>query len=71
MLTRQSELGDLDRTLKCRIATDIPVDDAVRQLAASFKANEPASTLALRNERDELVTDDNLVRVVEEMAKLK
>jgi hypothetical protein len=57
--------------LKCRIATDIPVDEAVRQLAASFKANEPASSLALRNERDELVTEDTLVRAVEEMVRLK
>jgi hypothetical protein len=60
-----------DRTLKCRIATDIPVEEVVRLLAVNFKANEPASTLALRNERDELVTDETLVLAVGQKLGLK
>jgi engulfment/cell motility protein 1 len=60
-----------DRTLKCRIDPTLPVNEAVKLLALNFKSSEPFSTLALRNERDELITDDNLAAAVKEKVKLK
>ncbi|KAF9454260.1 hypothetical protein P691DRAFT_809803 [Macrolepiota fuliginosa MF-IS2] len=46
-------------TVRARIDPTLTVDDVIKQLCGSLK-KEPASQFALRDESDELVTNDNL-----------
>jgi len=46
-------------TVRARIDPTLTVDDVVKQLCTSLK-KEPASNFALRDDSDELVTNDNL-----------
>lgn len=48
-----------------------PVSDVIRQLCISLKIQEPPLLFALRDDRDELVTDDNLRRMIRDKANLK
>ncbi len=60
-----------DRIIKCRIDPYLPVSDVVQQLAQSFKANDAPAVLALRDENDVLVSDENLALAVEGKVRLK
>ncbi|KAG7530583.1 hypothetical protein FFLO_04946 [Filobasidium floriforme] len=60
-----------DRVLKARIDPQLPVRQVIKQLAAAFKTEEPAATLAIRDANDVLVTDENLTIKVMEGDDLK
>lgn len=58
-------------TVRARIDATLPVSDVIRQLCISLKIQEPPLLFALRDDRDELVTDDNLRRMIRDKANLK
>ncbi|CAE6382093.1 unnamed protein product [Rhizoctonia solani] len=58
-------------TVRARIDPTLPVTDVIRQLCISLKIQEPPLLFALRDDRDELVTDDNLRRMIRDKANLK
>lgn len=58
-------------TVRTRIDAVLTVDDVVRQLCVNLKIKEPPSDFALRDETDELVTNDNLRRMIKTRANLK
>lgn len=57
-------------TVRARIDPSLTVDDVIKQLCTSLK-KEPASNFALRDESDELVTNDNLRRKIKGRVGLK
>lgn len=59
------------QTVRARIEPSLAVDDVIRQLCVNLKIQEPPVMFALRDENDELVTDDNLRRKIKERVKLK
>lgn len=58
-------------TVRVRIDPALAVDDVIRQLCLNLKIEEPAVLFALRDEMDELVTDDNLRKKIKEKVSLK
>ncbi|CAE6455315.1 unnamed protein product [Rhizoctonia solani] len=58
-------------TVRARIDPTLPVTDVIRQLCISLKIQEPPLLFALRDDREELVTDDNLRRMIRDKANLK
>lgn len=58
-------------TVRVRIDVTLTVDEVIRQLVINLKLKENASYYALRNEADELVTDDNLRKNIKAKANLK
>ena len=57
--------------VRVRIDPALAVDDVIRQLCLNLKIEEPAVLYAIRDENDELVTDDNLRKKIKEKANLK
>lgn len=57
-------------TVRARIDPTLTVDDVLKQLCSSLK-KEPASDFALRDESDELVTNDNLRKKIKGRVGLK
>jgi engulfment/cell motility protein 1 len=58
-------------TVRTRIDPTLTVDDVVKQLCVNLKIKEPSSHFALRDETDELVTNDNLRRKIKNKVNLK
>ncbi|KAJ6607513.1 hypothetical protein B0H10DRAFT_2071628 [Mycena sp. CBHHK59/15] len=58
-------------TVRTRIDPVLTVDDVVKQLCINLKIKEPPSHFALRDETDELVTNDNLRRKIKAKVNLK
>ncbi|KAG8686409.1 hypothetical protein FRC08_012518 [Ceratobasidium sp. 394] len=58
-------------TVRARIDATLPVSDVIRQLCLNLKVQEPPLLFALRDDQDELVTDDNLRRMIRDKANLK
>jgi engulfment/cell motility protein 1 len=58
-------------TVRTRIDPVLTVDDVVRQLCINLKIKEPPANFALRDETDELVTNDNLRRKIKTKVNLK
>lgn len=57
--------------VRARIDPTLAVDDVIRQLCLNLKIQEPPVLYALRDEADELVTDDNLRRKIKGKVNLK
>lgn len=60
-----------DGVVKVRIDPTLMVVDVVKQLVANLQIKQPPSDFALRDEDDELVTNENLRRMIKTKAKLK
>ncbi|TFK39866.1 ELMO/CED-12 family-domain-containing protein [Crucibulum laeve] len=58
-------------TVRARIDPTLTVDDVVKQLCINLQIKEPPSHFALRDENDELVTNDNLRRKIKTKVNLK
>ena len=58
-------------TVRARIDQTLHVDDVIRQLCMNLKIQEPPVLYALRDESDELVTDDNLRKKIKGKVNLK
>ncbi|KAF8605927.1 hypothetical protein BDV93DRAFT_543115 [Ceratobasidium sp. AG-I] len=58
-------------TVRARIDPTLSVSDVIRQLCLNLKVQEPPLLFALRDDQDELVTDDNLRRIIRDKANLK
>ncbi|CCL98594.1 uncharacterized protein FIBRA_00596 [Fibroporia radiculosa] len=58
-------------TVRTRIEPTLPVDDVIRQLCINLKLKDPPSMYALRDENDELVTNDNLRKKIKAKINLK
>jgi engulfment and cell motility protein 1 len=58
-------------TVRVRIEETLAVDDVVRQLCISVKIKEPPGMYCLRDENDELVTNENLRKKVKSKVPLK
>jgi len=58
-------------TVRTRIDPVLTVDDVVKQLCINLKIKETPSNFALRDETDELVTNDNLRRKIKTKVNLK
>ena len=58
-------------TVRVRIEATLAVEDVVRQLCISVKIKDPPSMYALRDENDELVTNDNLKKKIKAKVNLK
>ncbi|KAK6992173.1 ELMO/CED-12 family-domain-containing protein, partial [Favolaschia claudopus] len=58
-------------TVRTRIDPVLTVDDVVRQLCINLKVKDSPSNYALRDEADELVTNDNLRRKIKTKVNLK
>lgn len=58
-------------TVRTRIDANLTVDDVVRQLCVNLTIKEPPSHFALRDEADELVTNDNLRKKIKNKSNLK
>ncbi|KAI0923725.1 hypothetical protein AcV5_009196 [Taiwanofungus camphoratus] len=58
-------------TVRVRIEPSLAVDDVIRQLCISLKLKDPSAMYALRDETDELVTNDNLRKKIKAKANLK
>ncbi|KAL4250206.1 ELMO/CED-12 family-domain-containing protein [Abortiporus biennis] len=58
-------------TVRTRIEPSLPVDDVVRQLCLNLKIKDPPTMFALRDESDELVTNDNLRKKIKGKVHLK
>ncbi|TFK75020.1 hypothetical protein BDN72DRAFT_955358 [Pluteus cervinus] len=58
-------------TVRARIDPTLTVEDVVRQLCINLKIKEPHSSFALRDETDELVTNDNLRKKIKGKVNLK
>ena len=59
------------QTVRARIDPSLAVDDVIRQLCINLKIQDPPVLFALRDESDELVTDDNLRKKIKSKANLK
>lgn len=57
--------------VRARIDPTLAVDDVIRQLCMNLKVQEPPVLFALRDENDELVTDDNLRKKIKAKVNLK
>ncbi|KAI0306061.1 ELMO/CED-12 family-domain-containing protein [Multifurca ochricompacta] len=60
-----------DGVVKVRIDPTLMVADVVKQLVANLQIKQPPSDFALRDEDDELVTNENLRKMIKSKAKLK
>jgi engulfment and cell motility protein 1 len=60
-----------DGVVKVRIDPTLTVADVVKQLVANLQIRQPPSDFALRDEDDELVTNENLRKMIRSKAKLK
>ena len=58
-------------TVRARIDPTLTVDDVIRQLCVNLKIKEHASHFALRDDSDELVTNDNLRKKIKAKVHLK
>lgn len=58
-------------TVRARIDPTLTVDDVVKQLCINLKIKEPPANFALRDETDELVTNDNLRKKIRAKVNLK
>ncbi|KAF9461210.1 ELMO/CED-12 family-domain-containing protein [Collybia nuda] len=58
-------------TVRARIDPTLTVDDVVKQLCVNLKIKEPPANFALRDETDELVTNDNLRKKIRAKVNLK
>lgn len=58
-------------TVRTRIDPTLTVEDVMKQLCVSLKIKEPPLHFALRDETDELVTNDNLRKKIKSKANLK
>jgi engulfment/cell motility protein 1 len=58
-------------TVRARIDPTLTVDDVVRQLCINLKIKEPPAYYALRDETDDLVTNDNLRKKIKMKVPLK
>lgn len=58
-------------TVRTRIDPTLTVDDVVRQLCVNLKIKESPTHFALRDEVDELVTNDNLRKKIKNKSGLK
>ncbi len=57
--------------VRARIDPGLAVDDVIRQLCLNMKIQDHPVLFALRDEMDELITDDNLRKKVKAKANLK
>jgi hypothetical protein len=57
--------------VKVRIDPTLTVSDVVKQLVANLHIKQPPSNFALRDDDDELVTNENLRKMIRSKAKLK
>ncbi|KAH9013264.1 ELMO/CED-12 family-domain-containing protein [Lactarius pseudohatsudake] len=60
-----------DGVVKVRIDPTLMVVDVVKQLVANLQIKQASSDFALRDEDDELVTNENLRKMIKSKAKLK
>ena len=60
-----------DGVVKVRIDPTLMVVDVVKQLVANLQIKQSPSDFALRDEDDELVTNENLRKMIKSKAKLK
>jgi engulfment/cell motility protein 1 len=60
-----------DGIVKVRIDPTLTVADVVKQLVANLQIKQPPSNYALRDDDDELVTNENLRKMIRSKAKLK
>ena len=58
-------------TVRARIDPTLTVDDVIRQLCVNLKIKEPASHFALRDESDDLVTNENLRKKIRAKVHLR
>jgi hypothetical protein len=58
-------------TVRARIDPTLTVDDVIRQLCISLKLADPPARYALRDDADELVTNDNLRKMIRTKRDLK
>ena len=58
-------------SVRVRIDPALAVEDVIRQLCLNLKIEGPPVLFALRDESDELVTDDNLRKKIKEKANLR
>jgi hypothetical protein len=58
-------------TVRARIDPTLTVDDVVRQLCINLKIRDAPAKYALRDESDELVTNDNLRKMIKAKLNLK
>lgn len=58
-------------TVRTRIDPTLTVDDVVKQLCINLKIKDPPGDFALRDELDELVTNDNLRKKIKTKVLLK
>ncbi|KAF8239268.1 hypothetical protein L208DRAFT_1238269 [Tricholoma matsutake] len=68
--TNNVSTGD-GQIVRARIDPTLTVDDVVKQLCINLKIKDPPSNFALRDETDELVTNDNLRKKIRAKANLK
>lgn len=59
------------QTVRVRIEATLAVEDVVRQLCISVKIKDPPGMYALRDENDELVTNENLKKKIKGKVNLK
>lgn len=58
-------------TVRARIDPALTVEDVVRQLCVNLKVKDPPVLFALRDDTDELVTNENLRKKITSKAPLK
>ncbi|CAL1714582.1 unnamed protein product [Somion occarium] len=58
-------------TVRVRIEPTLAVDDVIRQLCINLKIKDPPGVFALRDDTDELVTNDNLRQKIKGKVNLK
>jgi engulfment/cell motility protein 1 len=58
-------------TVRARIDPTLTVEDVVKQLCINLKIKGPPSDYTLRDEADELVTNDNLRKKIKTKVNLK
>jgi engulfment/cell motility protein 1 len=68
--TNTVSTGD-NRTVRARIDPTLTVDDVVKQLCINLKIKDSPSNFALRDETDDLVTNDNLRKKIKAKVNLK
>lgn len=58
-------------TVRARIDPTLTVDDVVKQLCLNLKIKDPPVMFALRDDTDDLVTNDNLRKKIKMKVNLK
>lgn len=58
-------------TVRARIEPTLTVEDVIRKLCINLKIKDPPAVYGLRDETDELVTDDNLWKKIKGKVNLK